>query len=117
MEDGAFLVRLGSISDPALVIPTIAQALGVAEQSDHRPMELLIEHLRAKNVLLVLDNFEQLMAATEQVGELLALTPRVRTLATSREPLGLRGEQQYPVPPLETPDLASLPSLDRTRPL
>jgi predicted ATPase/class 3 adenylate cyclase len=113
MEDGAFLVRLGSLSDPDLVIPTIAQALGITEQADHRPMDLLIEHLRAKNVLLVLDNFEQLMAATKQVGELLALTPRVRTLATSREPLGLRGEQQYPVPPLETPDLASLPSLDR----
>jgi len=113
MEDGAFLVRLGSISDPDLVIPTIAQALGIAEQPDRPPMELLIEHLRAKNVLLVLDNFEQLMAATEQVAELLALTPRVRTLATSREPLGLRGEQQYPVPPLETPDLANLPSVDR----
>jgi predicted ATPase/class 3 adenylate cyclase len=113
MEDGAFLVRLGSISDPDLVIPTIANALGIADQSDRRPLDLLTEHLRAKNVLLVLDNFEQLMAATAQVGELLALTPRVRTLATSREPLGLRGEQQYPVQPLETPDLENLPSLDR----
>ena len=113
MEDGAFLVRLGSISDPDLVIPTIAQALGIAEQSDHPPMELLIEHLGAKNVLLVLDNFEQLMASTEHVGELLALTPRVRTIVTSREPLGLRGEQQYPVLPMETPDLANLPALDR----
>ena len=113
MEDGAFLVRLGSIADPDLVIPTIARALGIAEQAERPPLELLIEHLRTRNVLLVLDNFEQIMAATEAVGELLGQTPRVRTLVTSREALGLRGEQQYPVPPLETPDLANLPALDR----
>jgi predicted ATPase/class 3 adenylate cyclase len=113
MEDGAFLIRLGSISDPDLVIPTIATAFGIAEQAERPPLELLIEHLRAKNVLLVLDNFEQIMAATEAVGELLGQTPRVRTLVTSREALGLQGEQQYPVPPLETPDLANLPALDR----
>jgi predicted ATPase/class 3 adenylate cyclase len=113
MEDGAFLIRLGSISDPDLVIPTIATAFGIAEQAERPPLELLIEHLRAKNVLLLLDNFEQIMAATEAVGELLGQTPRVRTLVTSREALGLQGEQQYPVPPLETPDLANLPALDR----
>ena len=113
MEDGAFLVRLGSISDPDLVIPTIAHAFGIAEQAEHPPLELLIEHLRAKNVLLVLDNFEQIMAATEAMGELLGQLPRVRTIVTSREPLGLQGEQQYPVPPLETPDVANLPALDR----
>jgi predicted ATPase/class 3 adenylate cyclase len=113
MEDGAFLVRLGSISDPDLVIPTIAHAFEIAEQAERPPLELLIEHLRAKNVLLVLDNFEHVMAATEAVGELLGQTPRVRTLVTSREALGLQGEQQYPVQPLETPDLADLPALDR----
>ena len=113
MEDGAFLVRLASISDPGLVIPTIGQALGISEQPDRQPLELVIEHLRAKNVLLVLDNFEQVMAATERVGEMLALTPRVRTLVTSREPLGLQGEHQYPVLPMETPDLGNLPSLER----
>ena len=113
MEDGAFMVRLGSISDPDLVIPTIAHVFGIAEQAERSPLELLIEHLRAKNVLLVLDNFEQIMAATEAVGELLGQTPRVRTIVTSREALGLQGEQQYPVPPLETPDLANLPALDR----
>jgi len=113
MEDGAFLVRLGSIADPDLVIPAIARAFGIAEQAERQPLELLIEHLRTKNVLLVLDNFEQIMAATEAVGQLLGQTPRVRTLVTSREALGLQGEQQYPVPPLETPDLANLPALDR----
>ncbi|MDQ2935402.1 MAG: adenylate/guanylate cyclase domain-containing protein, partial [Chloroflexota bacterium] len=97
MEDGAFFVRLAPISNPDLVVPTVAQALGIEENLGRSPVELVIEYLGAKNVLLVLDNFEQVLPAAERVGEMLQATARVRALVTSREPLGLQGEHQYPV--------------------
>lgn len=112
-DDGAFLVRLASISDPDLVMPAVAQALGATEDTGRSPTEMVIEHLKAGDVLLVLDNFEQVLPAATQVGELLDATARVRVLATSREPLALRRERQYQVPPMEVPDLARLPAPER----
>jgi len=113
-EDGAFFVALSPITDPALVVPSIAQALGLREaSSDRPPIEGVIDHLRGREMLLILDNVEQVLAAAGEVGQLLTATERVRVLATSREPLGIHGEREYPVPPLGLPDPQHLPSLDR----
>jgi predicted ATPase/class 3 adenylate cyclase len=112
LQDGAYFVALAPIGDPALVISTVAETLGLAEQSERPPLETLIEHLAGKETLLLLDNFEQITEAAIEVGQLLTMTERVRVLVTSREPLGLSGEREYPVPPLALPDVAHLPSLE-----
>jgi predicted ATPase len=88
-------------------VPTIAEALDVRE-GERALAEGVIEHLRERRMLLVLDNFEQLLAAAPFVGDLLAATPRLWVLATSRAPLRLAAEREYPVPPFDTPD-ADLP--------
>jgi predicted ATPase/class 3 adenylate cyclase len=111
-EDGAFFVALAPITDPELVIPTIAQTLGLREEA-HRPtIETVGEFLEDKHLLLVLDNFEQVIGATPKIGELLARAEGFKVLATSREALGLHGEQEYLVPPLGLPDVEHLPPLD-----
>jgi predicted ATPase/DNA-binding SARP family transcriptional activator len=107
LRDGALFVNLAPISSPELLVPAIAQALDVREGS-RRLAEGVIEHLRDRRMLLVLDNFEQLLPSAPFVGELLAAAPRLWILATSRAPLRLAAEHEYPVPPLETPD-AGLP--------
>jgi predicted ATPase/class 3 adenylate cyclase len=108
-KDGAFFVALAPITDPALVLPTVAQALGLREASDRSSIEGVIDHLRDKDLLLVLDNFEQVLEAAGEVGQLLTAAEKIRVLATSREPLGLHGEREYPVPPLGLPDPKHLP--------
>jgi predicted ATPase/class 3 adenylate cyclase len=111
-EDGAFFVALAPITDPELVVPTIAQTLGLREEA-HRPtIETVGEFLEDKNLLLVLDNFEQVIGATPRIGELLAGAERFKVLATSREALGLHGEREYLVPPLGLPDVEHLPPLE-----
>jgi predicted ATPase len=112
LEDGAFFVPLAPISDPTLVMPTVATALGIMETPDRLPVESVGEHLGDRDVLLVLDNFEQVVEAATEVGQILTSTGRVRILATSREPLGLQGEREYPVPPLGLPDPRHLPAVD-----
>src|ERR671914_364015 len=107
-----FFVALAPITDPGLVAPTMAQALGLRETSTRGPLDAVIDYLRDKSVLLVMDNFEQVLEAAGDVGQVLTTTERVKALATSREPLGLHGEREYPVPPLGLPDPAHLPSLD-----
>lgn len=113
MADGAFLVRLAPISDPELVVPMLLAALGIDDDSSRAPIELAVEHLASREVLLVLDNFEQVLGAADRVGDLLERTDRVRVLATSREPLGLPGEREYPVTPMELPDIANLPPAEQ----
>jgi predicted ATPase/class 3 adenylate cyclase len=110
-EDGVVFVPLAPISDPALVVPTIVQALGLPEDPGRMPIEALIDHLARKTLLLVLDNFEQVVDAAPEVGELLTATEAVTILTTSREPLGLAGEREYSVPPLGLPDVRHLPPL------
>ena len=103
-EDGVFFVGLAPITDPGLVAGAVATALGVT-QSGNRPVEdALVDHLREKRLLLVLDNFEQVAGAAPLVADLLAGCRWLKVLATSRQPLHLRGERQYAVPPLDTPD-------------
>jgi predicted ATPase/class 3 adenylate cyclase len=102
--DGVFFVALAPISDPGLVASTIAQALGVRETGTRPIVETLQEHLGGRQILLLLDNFEQVLAAAPLVSDLLGGAPRMRILVTSRAPLRVRGEHEYAVPPLALPD-------------
>jgi predicted ATPase/DNA-binding SARP family transcriptional activator len=103
LRDGAAFVDLSSVRDPALLGPSIAGALGLAEGGT--PVrQTLVEHLRTSSMVLLLDNLEQLLPDVELVSELLAAAPRLLVLATSRAPLRLAGEHEYAVPPLALPD-------------
>jgi class 3 adenylate cyclase len=109
---GVFFVSLALIRDPALVVPTIAQTLGIREQGGEPLLETLKEHLRDKQLLLVLDNFEQITAGAALLASLLRSAEQVKVLITSRTPLHLSGERTYDLPPLSLPDLGRLPSLE-----
>src|SRR5215471_9227777 len=104
---GVFFVSLAPLRDSRLVVPTIARAIGLNEQSGETALETVTAHLRARTVLLVLDNFEHVLQAAAAVSELLAESPGLKVLATSRSPLRLQGEWSYHVPELELPALAS----------
>lgn len=102
--DGVYLVELESINDPDLVIPTIANTLGVKEVAGGQPLtETLESYLCTKQVLLLLDNFEHILAAAPKMAELLEACPQIKILVTSRAPLHLRPEKELPVPPLAIP--------------
>jgi predicted ATPase/transcriptional regulator with XRE-family HTH domain len=103
MADGAFFVPLAPVSDPELVPSAIAQCLGVRETADRSLSEALKEYLRDRKMLLVLDNFEQVVPAAPLVAELLMAAPGLQVLVTSREILHLYGEHDLPVPPMSTP--------------
>jgi predicted ATPase len=113
--DGVFLVELARISDPALVPSSIAQALGIREAGARPVLEHLKAHLRSRSLLLVLDNFEQVLPAAPVVADLLATCAGLKILVTSREPLRLRGEREYAVPPLALPDPHNLPPAELLR--
>jgi predicted ATPase len=108
---GVTLVPLAAVRDPGLIIPTIAEALGIKEEAGQSLLDTLQYALRDQQLLLVLDNFEQVLAAGPQVRRLLATTFRVRVLATSRAPLGVYGEHEVQVAPLQVPDIVRLPPL------
>jgi excisionase family DNA binding protein len=101
--DGVAFVALAPVRQSELVVPTIAQVLGVRETEEQSPRERLGTFLRDRELLLVLDNLEQIPEAGPALAELLATSPRLAILATSRAPLHLMGEQIYPVPPLALP--------------
>ena len=101
--DGVVFVDLVALSDPELLPSTIAQALDIKETSEAPVLKSLIAHLRRRQLLLVLDNFEQLVAAAPLIAQLLAAAPGLKLLLTSREPLHLDGEHRLPVPPLALP--------------
>ncbi len=111
-EDGVFFVPIAAITDPALVAPTIARVLGLSE-GPQPPEELLEGYLRDRQTLLLLDNLEQVIEAAPVVERLLSSAANLKILATSRIPLGLYGEYEFPVPPLSLPDPDSLPPLER----
>jgi predicted ATPase/class 3 adenylate cyclase len=102
--DGVFLVELAPLTSPALVTSTVTSALGVREEGGRPVVEVLTAFLRDRQLLLALDNFEHLLPAAPVVSDLLRACPKLKVLATSRAPLHLRGEREYPVPALALPD-------------
>src|SRR6266704_390135 len=108
---GVFFVSLAPISDPMLVLPTIAQVLGIRDGEGQALALRVVETLQRRPVLLVLDNFEQVVGAAGQVADLLASCLRLKVLVTSREVLHVRAEHEFAVPPLALPDPARLPRL------
>ena len=111
-SDGVCLVSLAPIRDPEQVAPAIARALGLRERGNRSSVELLLNDLRTKSLLLVLDNFEQVLAAAPQIGELAIACPHVKLLITTRERLRLRDERIYHVSPLALPDIPAQASID-----
>jgi predicted ATPase/DNA-binding XRE family transcriptional regulator len=109
--DGAYLVALASVVDPDLVPATIARTLGTPEKSRESPLEALQRALGTRQMLLVLDNFEQVLDAAPAIVDLLAASPGLKVLLTSREGLYVFGEQQFHVPALDVADPANLPPL------
>lgn len=112
-EHGVHWVNLAPLRDPERVLPAIAQALDVRERGGDSLQESLSAYLRDKRLLLLLDNFEHLLPAASILSALLASAPRLRVLVTSRASLHLRGEHEYPVPPLPVPEEADFASPNR----
>src|SRR5574341_898469 len=111
-EDGVFFVALAPITDPGLVASTIAQAIGITESGGQSIIDGLKDYLQGKSLLLLLDNFEQVISAAALVAELLVACRELKILVTSREGLRIGGEHEYPVPPLALPILTQRPSLE-----
>ena len=109
--DGVYFVNLAPLSDPTLVLSTIAQTLDLKQTGDQPLLDLLKWYLRDRHILLLLDNFEQVASAAVQVADLLAACPQLKVIVTSRVVLHVRGEQEFPVPPLAVPDPKRLPDL------
>ena len=103
--DGVCFVPLAQISDPNMVIPAIAQGLGIQEQPERSTFEQVNGWLLEKQFLLLLDNFEQVLTAVPLIEEVYAACPQLKVLVTSRAVLHVQGEQEFPVPPLALPDL------------
>ncbi|MFO7547137.1 MAG: tetratricopeptide repeat protein [Trueperaceae bacterium] len=101
--DGVAYVALASVSEPSLVVPTIAHSLGVAENPNQAPLDTLAAALAERRMLIVLDNFEQVVSAAPDVSRLLAACPRLGLMVTSRVPLRLSDERIFPVVPLDVP--------------
>lgn len=110
--DGVWFVRLAAVTDPSLVASQIAQALGLVVPAARTPLQHVVDHLRDKQALLVLDNFEQVASAAPDIGEILRECPRVKAIVTTRIVLRITGEQEYPVPPLSLPDPSAVPDVE-----
>jgi predicted ATPase len=100
--NGVFFVGLAAVPTDDMVVPAVAGVLGVRQQPGRQMADAIAEHLRSRRALLVLDNFEHVRAAAGLVSTILEAAPDVRILATSREPLRLSAEQEYPLLPLTT---------------
>jgi predicted ATPase/transcriptional regulator with XRE-family HTH domain/Tfp pilus assembly protein PilF len=108
--DGVFFVQLATLQDPALVVPTIAQTLGLQEAGGQPVEEVLVDFLRDRKRLLLLDNLEQILDSAPAIVKLLERCAGLKVLATSREALHVRGEHRFRVQPLDLPDLSLFPS-------
>lgn len=110
--NGVYFVPLASISDPELVLPTIAETVGVKEAPKAPLAQTLKNYIGEKHMLLVLDNFEQLASSSSQLlTELGDSCPKLKFIVTSRKPLRIKGEHELAVPPLSVPSLKKLPPL------
>lgn len=111
--DGVYFVALSAVRDPQLVPSAIAQAIGLPVAGNRLPMDAVTDHLRDKRVLLVVDNFEQLVPeGAPIVSQLLQACPQVKAVVSSRAVLHVYGEQEMALEPMRLPDLRSLPSLE-----
>jgi predicted ATPase len=113
-SSGVYFVALAAVSDASLIPATIAQTLGVRESGGQTALESLKEHLRKSfgaPLLLLIDNFEHLVAAAPLLSELLALAPGLKILVTSRAALRVHDENEFPLPPLSVPDRKATPSV------
>jgi predicted ATPase/class 3 adenylate cyclase len=108
-EDGVHMVDLSPLDDHSLVLPTITRSLEIHENPGATTFESLTQFLRDRHMLLVLDSFERVIQAAPAIGELLNACPELVVVVTSRAPLRLRGEQEFPIPALGVPDLDHLP--------
>jgi predicted ATPase len=111
-DDGAAFVDLVALQDPILVPSAILQELGVPEDGAGTQTEQLRNYLAGKELLLVLDNFEHMLDAAADVTDLLARSPRLKVLVTSRAPLRVEGEREFPVGPFDLPQLEPVPTLE-----
>ena len=111
-HEGVFFVALAPITDPGLVPSTIAQSLGISEVAGRSIVDSLKDYLQNKSLLLLLDNFEQVIPAAPIVAELLSVGSGLKALVTSREAMRISGEREYLVPPLALPNLTQLPSVE-----
>jgi predicted ATPase/class 3 adenylate cyclase/Tfp pilus assembly protein PilF len=102
--DGLFFVPLAAVESPTLVLPEIAQTLGVPERPGHPLVKTLYRYLEDKHLLLILDNLEQVVDIAPTLTELLQVAPRVKILTSSRIVLQLYGEYEYPLSPLNLPE-------------
>jgi len=109
--DGVFVVALAPVNDPTQVVPAIAQTLAINEASDRPLFTLLQAFLKEKQLLLLLDNFEQIGEAAVMLADLLSACPRLKIAVTSRIGLHVRAEHEFAVPPLSVPRLKQLPDL------
>ena len=110
--EGAAFVTLAHLRDAGLVVPTLAQSLGLREAGSRSPREAVHSYLRGKRLLLVLDNFEHVLDAAPEVAALVESCRDLVVMVTSRAPLRVRGEQEYPVPPLALPDSTLSPTAE-----
>jgi predicted ATPase/class 3 adenylate cyclase len=110
--DGVFFVELAAIFDFSLVPGTIAGALALREEGTRPIIETVTDYLAPKKILLILDNFEQVVEAAPRVSDLLRAAPDLKVVVTSRVSLLVGGEHEYPVPPMAMPDPHRLPALD-----
>ena len=104
-KDGIWLVELANVREPDLVLQTIASTLNIFEGSDTALSEVLNRYLRQRQILLLIDNLEQLLECAPSISGLLAKAPNLSILGTSRERLQIYGEHEYPVHPLELPEM------------
>ena len=108
--DGVVFVSLAPLRDPALVPSALAETLGIRDRANKTLEETLKQHLRDRQILVLLDNFEHLLDAAPVVGDLMGACPGLTVLATSRAPLRLGGERQFPVRPLSLPEEGASPA-------
>jgi predicted ATPase/class 3 adenylate cyclase len=106
-EGGVFFVDLSTARSPDAAFEAIARAVGVSGSRDERPFEVLKQQLPGQHMLLLLDNFEQVIDAADGVAELLLHCSKLKVLVTSRESLNVRGEHLFPIPPLPLPDVST----------
>jgi predicted ATPase/DNA-binding SARP family transcriptional activator len=110
---GVFFVDLSALRQVAMLPAAIARTLGVQPLAEQTTTDAILDFLRDKHLLLLLDNFEQIIEGAPQLAQLLQVAPRLKLLVTSRAPLHLSSEQEYPVLPLPVPDAGCLPDMQR----